>query len=150
MPSSACKKASISNKLLQVFAKKHAFPKLITMKGIAVLLLPIFLAVGFPLAGLTAKPKGAAVAIVQIDGETEFELDLAQEGSWDFSIGNYHYTIIVKNEGIKIAKSDCPDQVCVRTGFINQGGQSIICLPSKLVVFIEYDLQEKEPDGYLH
>lgn len=32
--------------------------------------------------------------------------------------------------------ANCPDKVCVHTGFINKPGQSIVCLPHKINVKI--------------
>ena len=37
---------------------------------------------------------------------------------------------------IAFVKSDCPDQICVRTGFISRGGQMAACLPNGLVLSI--------------
>ncbi|MFR5073321.1 MAG: NusG domain II-containing protein [Bianqueaceae bacterium] len=39
----------------------------------------------------------------------------------------------------KFLSSDCPDQVCVRTGFISLAGQTAVCLPHRLVVRIISD-----------
>ena len=36
-----------------------------------------------------------------------------------------------------IAEADCPDGLCMKQGRISKEGQSIICLPHKLVVVIE-------------
>lgn len=40
---------------------------------------------------------------------------------------------------IKIAEADCPDKLCVHQRAIQREGESIICLPHKLVVTIEDD-----------
>lgn len=40
---------------------------------------------------------------------------------------------------IKIAEADCPDKLCVHQRAIQREGESIICLPHKLVVTIEGD-----------
>ena len=36
--------------------------------------------------------------------------------------------------GLYVAVSDCPTQDCVRTGIITQSGQSIVCLPARIIV----------------
>ena len=38
--------------------------------------------------------------------------------------------------------ASCPDQLCVKMGYISHAGQSIICLPHKLVISIEGDDSE--------
>lgn len=36
--------------------------------------------------------------------------------------------------GVQVAWADCPTQDCVRTGLISRGGQSIVCLPARIIV----------------
>ncbi len=37
-------------------------------------------------------------------------------------------------QGVLVAESDCPTHDCVRTGAITRAGQSIVCLPGRIVV----------------
>ena len=39
--------------------------------------------------------------------------------------------------GVRAALSDCPTQDCVRTGIITRSGQSIVCLPARLILRLE-------------
>ena len=39
--------------------------------------------------------------------------------------------------GIRVALSDCPTQDCVHTGIIDRSGQSIVCLPARIIVRLE-------------
>ncbi len=39
--------------------------------------------------------------------------------------------------GLRVALSDCPTQDCVHTGTITRGGQSIVCLPARIVIRLE-------------
>ncbi|HHY91473.1 MAG TPA: NusG domain II-containing protein [Clostridiales bacterium] len=56
--------------------------------------------------------------------------------------------IVEIGEGkVRIVEADCPDQVCVRTGWISNSGQTVVCLPHKLVVEIEGE-EESEADAY--
>lgn len=50
----------------------------------------------------------------------------------------------IKNNKVRVRNSNCPEQICVRTGFISKPGQSIICLPHKLIVEIEYAVNNME------
>ncbi len=43
-------------------------------------------------------------------------------------------TISLTAEGVRVAASNCPDQVCVRSGLLTRAGQSAVCLPNRLVV----------------
>lgn len=46
-------------------------------------------------------------------------------------------TIEVKKERIRIKSANCPDQNCVLTGFISKPGQTIVCLPHRVVIEIK-------------
>lgn len=39
--------------------------------------------------------------------------------------------------GIRVAVSDCPTQDCVHTGLIYRSGQSIVCLPARIIIRLE-------------
>ncbi|MBI4712834.1 MAG: NusG domain II-containing protein [Planctomycetes bacterium] len=42
-------------------------------------------------------------------------------------------------KGVHILHSDCPAQVCVHTGWIKNIGETIICLPNKVLLEIKGD-----------
>jgi len=39
--------------------------------------------------------------------------------------------------GIQVNESDCPTQDCVHTGTITRSGQSIVCLPARIIIQLE-------------
>ena len=45
--------------------------------------------------------------------------------------------INVSKDGAFVSDVVCPDRICVKTGLINKVGQSIVCLPNKVQIFIE-------------
>jgi len=46
-------------------------------------------------------------------------------------------TIEVKDGRVSVVESSCLQKICVNTGWVNKPGQSIICLPNKVLVTIE-------------
>jgi len=40
-------------------------------------------------------------------------------------------------QGVCVARSDCPTQDCVHTGTITRSGQSIVCLPARFILRLE-------------
>lgn len=49
-----------------------------------------------------------------------------------------HYnTISIEKGRIKITDADCPDKICVKSGWISQAGETIVCLPHKLIIKIQ-------------
>lgn len=47
--------------------------------------------------------------------------------------------------GIRVGLSDCPTQDCVHTGLIHRSGQSIVCLPARIIIRLEGGTAD--PDG---
>lgn len=43
-------------------------------------------------------------------------------------------TIIIENHRIRVADADCPDKVCVNTGWLESPAIPIVCLPNRLVI----------------
>ena len=43
---------------------------------------------------------------------------------------------IVENGRIAFYSSDCPDHICIRSGFLHIAGQTAVCLPNRIVLAI--------------
>ena len=76
------------------------------------------------------------VALSGMDKEQVIELD----------DGTYHLTVRVSADGAYVSHSDCPTQDCVHTGVIRRAGQSIVCLPVQVVVYLEGTPAAGQPD----
>jgi len=50
--------------------------------------------------------------------------------------GNY-IDIVVDENGAYVKDVKCPDKICQKTGLISRVGQNIVCLPNKVVIYIE-------------
>lgn len=87
--------------------------------------------------------------IIEIDGETigSYQLTEGMEPRQirvDTGNGGYN-TIRLSWEGVDITESNCRDQICVKWGRIRAPGQSIICLPHRLVLKIVGTSDEEPP-----
>ncbi len=51
--------------------------------------------------------------------------------------GDYPGTITVENGSIRFSHAECPDQVCVDTGWITRPGQIAVCIPAGVIIKIE-------------
>lgn len=50
----------------------------------------------------------------------------------------YGWNIVhIANGKVNVKDADCPDKICVKSGYIDKPGQSIVCLPHKMVVEIK-------------
>ena len=53
-------------------------------------------------------------------------------------------TVIIDSSGVRVSESDCADRHEIKAGKITSAGQSLICLPHRLAVYLEGD---KKLDG---
>ena len=88
-----------------------------------------------PFLAARAPQSGALTVVVSADGQELDRLPLAQFGTHTYA--NNGYTLTVTADGkVKSAdtQSDCPGQDCVHSGAVSRAGQSIVCLPARIVV----------------
>ncbi|GAB6169187.1 flavin-based extracellular electron transfer system protein EetA [Clostridium carnis] len=50
--------------------------------------------------------------------------------------------IIVKDNKIGIIEADCPDKVCMNPEFIEKPGESLVCLPNRLMIQIKGETED--------
>jgi len=65
------------------------------------------------------------------------ELDNVSESRIIKLGGKYNEIIIVEKGRIKFKEADCPDKICVKTGWLEKPGDTAVCLPNRVVVKIE-------------
>lgn len=63
-------------------------------------------------------------------------------GSYDINMNTRvevfdHNTVIIENGRVWMEYASCPDGLCINQGKIKESGQTIICLPNKVMVTIE-------------
>lgn len=90
----------------------------------------------------TAREGGSAealAAVVTADGEVVERFSLADAGRRERTVRSGGYTLFVVSEAgeVWVESADCPTQDCVRTGRIARSGQSIVCLPARVIVQLE-------------
>ncbi len=81
----------------------------------------------------------APTARILRDGALLEEIDLdrvAEPYSFTLEDGSGANTVQVERGRIRISAADCPDQVCVKQGWISGGAVPIICLPHRLTIEI--------------
>lgn len=94
-----------------------------------VFFMALLLAAGFFLAG----QGQASVVVIEQDGREIMRLPL-QNYTVRIPYGSGYNVVTVSEHGVLVEEADCPDQICVRQGEISRGGESIVCLPHRLVV----------------
>lgn len=71
---------------------------------------------------------------VSIDSEEVMRLPLDEDVSIVLGEGEHTNTLVIENGQAYISQASCPDHVCIHQGKISYDGQTIVCLPNKLVV----------------
>ena len=87
----------------------------------------------------------ALTVVISIDGEEVERCLLEEVPDTEISYSGNGYTLKVAlgsnlfpdEMGVCVAESDCPTQDCVHTGTITRAGQSIVCLPARIVIELE-------------
>lgn len=60
-------------------------------------------------------------------------------------------TFLIQNGTVTMTGSDCGDHTCIRTGSIQKTGETIVCLPHRLVLRISTDTPaDNSPDAVVH
>ena len=107
------------------------------------LLLLIILIAGVSYFGLKFLYRDTVekTAVISVNGKEydRINLDkLTDEKTIHIDLGHGKYIHIIANsEGVHVSDVVCPDRICVKTGIINRVGESIVCLPNRVQIFIE-------------
>lgn len=89
--------------------------------------------------------KSGNTADVYIDDKLVQTIDLSVDDEYTFQTDKGSNTVEVRNGAVSMKSADCPDKVCVRMGTKNRNGETITCLPHKLVIEV-HGGQEQEVD----
>lgn len=82
--------------------------------------------------------KGKGVEIT-VDGESKAFLPLGEDDSIRIDTDGGYNVITVKDGEVTVSEADCRDQICVEHKKIRKTGETIVCLPHKLVVTVTGD-----------
>ena len=114
-----------------------------------ILLLAIVLVIGGICMLIMALRPAAGDGIVEItvDGAVYQQMPLAQDA--EVEIAGYsggEHRLIIDGGVVHMESASCPDGICVRHRPISKDGESIICLPNRVVVTI-YSKEEGSVDA---
>lgn len=122
--------------------KKGNLPWLALFGAIAVVCVIAWVFLNRQTTGTIANVYQNDVCIASI------ELDKVTE-AYTFTVTDedgHENTVSVEPGRICVSEANCPDQVCVGTGWISSGLKPIVCLPAKLVIRVEDTAQSTETD----
>ncbi len=96
---------------------------------------------------LANQGSGRMVIVIQ-DGEVVGIYPLSEEKIAIISYEENEYNLLqISGGSAYMLEADCPDQICVNHTPVSRNGESIICLPHKLVVQISSEAEASEEGG---
>lgn len=109
--------------------------------GLIIILLVLLSFAPVVVFSLNRASSSTQEAVLSVDGEEIKTFDLSDKSQtytyrYEEKDGDYNL-IEVKDGRIRIKEADCGDQICVRRGWIDQSGETIVCLPHKLLIEIK-------------
>jgi len=73
------------------------------------------------------------IATVAVQGETLMRLDISGS-TQEQDLPGVGMKLQYGGGRIRVVYSDCAEQICVKTAWISQPGQSIVCLPNQVMI----------------
>lgn len=114
------------------------------------ILLAVMLAAALIVSGifqLTHREDGAVVQVT-VNGDVYGAYDLTEDQKVEITIGQEVTNILlIKDRKADMTEADCPDKLCVHQKAISKAGETIVCLPNKVVVEIVGGTEESEFDA---
>lgn len=113
---------------------------------IVLVIILLVVALAFSMSISFLNKKQANYVRVTVDGKEELLLDISKNS--ERNIGQNEFTNIIKieNGSVSVTDADCADKLCVYQGSIEKNGESIICLPHKVVISVVSG-EEREVDA---
>lgn len=107
--------------------KKKIFADIVLICILLVLALSVFLIVEL------TRREGAYV-VVSVDGGEVCRYSLSEDG--EFLLNGGTNTLVISGGEAYISEADCPDGLCVSQGRISRTGQTVVCLPNRVMLRI--------------
>lgn len=110
-------------------ARKHTTLLRDTLLIVALLLIGIVL-----LFVLRGRSSEGSYVLIMYQNDEKARFSLTSNGVYDINDGKNKIEIL--DGKVRMIDADCPDELCIRQGWIEYDGQSIICLPNKITVMV--------------
>ncbi len=108
----------------------------------------LLLLIGFVVAGVTvwiSYMKPGNQLYITFEGKTvaynlyeNQEISLVREGS-----DVVENTVVIEDGTVYMKQATCPDRICVKHSPISKNGETIVCLPNKVFVEVENDVDNE-------
>jgi len=76
------------------------------------------------------------VVVIRSDGKIVKELPINKDAIFEVKSKEGHLFVEIKSGKVRVINSTCRDKLCEKEGWINNIGESIICLPNRISISI--------------
>ena len=103
---------------------------------IILIVIAALLVIGIAGSALVLNAPAKSFVRVLSDGKTVYsgDLSLAADTTFEVRYQNHVNTVEIKDHQIRVISADCPDNTCVKMGWLKSSAMPIVCLPHKLVI----------------
>ena len=112
--------------------------KMIKKADIVMLILLVAAGILGYVALKASMKKGGSVK-VSIDGKVIETISLDDDGEYRIEAEGGYNLLIIKDGEAYLKEADCPDKLCVKQGHITKEGETIVCLPHKVIIEVIKD-----------
>ena len=84
-------------------------------------------------------------AEIYVNGEKAHSIALSEVDE-SYTINENYCQLLIEKDGVRFVYSDCGDKLCIKKGKLKSQGDTMACVPQKVVVIIKSD-SKKQIDG---
>lgn len=116
-------------------------------KDIILIAVVLVLALGAVLGNKIMNSGKGDMVEIYVDNSLYKKVPISEEEKIEIDRGKNKNTVFIHDNGVEMLHANCPDKVCVRTGFIKKPGESIVCIPHRVNVrIVSSDNTKKDHD----
>ena len=96
-----------------------------------------------------ATKENGSYVVVKVDGVEKYSYSITENITKEIITGEngeYINTLVIKDGKASILTANCPDKICVGHREISFVGETIVCLPHKVVVEIQKEEKSQNLD----
>ena len=79
---------------------------------------------------------GEKYVVVESEGKVLFEVPLTEDRELTVNTDKGVNVVKISDGMVYVKSADCPNQICVNTKPVSETGESIVCLPHRMVVSV--------------
>lgn len=90
--------------------------------------------------------EGGNTVRVTVDGELYGVYSLSENVTEEIGDGEHINRFVIRDGKVHMESATCPDGICVDHRPIFRNGESIVCLPNRVVITVVIEGENDEPD----